>query len=72
MKVFIWQYVSQVSSNYHSGGGLVVFADNETRAREIANSDPDVHVADSDIPDEVRSVYGGQEAMFIMPDAGCC
>lgn len=72
MKVFIWNYVSQVSDNYHSGGGLVVFAVDETRARELANEQPDVKLKKSDIPDEVRDVVGGSEAIFIMPDAGCC
>ncbi len=72
MKVFVWNYVSQVSDNYHSGGGLVVFAESETRARELANLDHGVNLLATEMPDDVRVVEGGQEAVYIMPDAGCC
>ncbi len=34
MKVFVWADVSRCSYSYHSGGGVVVFAETEQRARE--------------------------------------
>ena len=40
MKVFVWADVGQCSDSYHSGGGVVVFAETEQRAREIANATP--------------------------------
>ena len=72
MKVFVWAYVGQCSHRYHSGGGVVVFAETEQRAREIANATPGCAIQESETPEEVRDVAGGGERVFIMPDAGCC
>jgi len=72
MKVFIWESVSAVSSNYHSEGGLVVFAETEERAREIANAESDIELEDKEMPNSIREVVGGDEAVFTFPDAGCC
>jgi hypothetical protein len=72
MKVFIWSYVYQCTNNYHSGGGVVVFAETEQRAREIANATPGCAIQESETPEEVRDVAGGGERVFIMQDAGCC
>lgn len=72
MKVFVWSYVGQCTNNYHSGGGVVVFAETEQRAREIANAHEGCAIQDNEAPDDVRDVAGGDERVFIMPDAGCC
>ena len=72
MKVFVWADVGQCSYSYHSGGGVVVFAETEQRAREIANATPGCAIQESETPEEVRDVAGGGERVFIMPDAGCC
>jgi hypothetical protein len=70
MKVFVWKRIEQASSNWHSEGGLVVFADTLERARELAK-EKKAHPAEDELPDTVRECEGG-EAVFIMPDAGCC
>lgn len=72
MKVFVWHEVTQCSNNYHSEGGVVVFAETEQRARELANAEPGCDIQPDEHPDEVRDVAGGVERVFIMPDAGCC
>ena len=73
MKVFVWERIKRASSNYHSEGGVVVFAETEERARELANeSGWECTIAADELPDEVREVVGGEEKMFIMIDAGCC
>ena len=72
MKVFVWAEVGQCSYSYHSGGGVVVFAETEQRAREIANATPGCAIQESETPEEVRDVAGGGERVFIMPNAGCC
>lgn len=72
MKVFVWHGVENCSDNYHSDGGVVVFAENEERARELANSESGCSIKDEEMPDEVREVFGGGERVFIMPNAGCC
>lgn len=72
MKVFIWREVSRCSDHFHSEGGVVVFAQSEQRARELANAEPGCDIQPDEKPDEVRDVSGGGEQVFIMPDAGCC
>lgn len=53
-------------------GGVVVFADTEARARELANAVPGCKIADDEKPVESRVVIDGEEAVYTMPDAGCC
>ena len=72
MHVFVWQLVGKCTDCYHGGGGVVVFAGNEGRARELANATPGCAIGDDETPDDVREVVGGAEAVYIMPDAGCC
>jgi len=72
MKVFVWERIDNATGNYHSAGGLVVFAENEERARELANAESGCELKPEEAPDEVRDVAGGEEKVFIMPDAGCC
>ena len=72
MKVFVWECVDQCSSNYHSDGGVVVFAESEQRARELANEKEGCSINPEEAPDDVRDVAGGSERVFIMPNAGCC
>lgn len=71
MKVFVWTNVSNLTDNWHSGGGLIVFAETEERARQLA-TDQGVSFTEHDTVDDVRIVEGGDEAVYIMPDAGCC
>lgn len=71
MKVFVWNYISELTQNYHSGGGLIVFAENEERAKELAVAEG-VTFNQEDKPDDVRIVDGGSEKVYVMPDAGCC
>ena len=72
MKVFIWGRINQCSGNYHSEGGVVVFASDEATARQIANNTDDVQISPEEMPDVVRDVVGGIEAIYTFPDAGCC
>lgn len=72
MKVFVWGRVGVCSDNYHSEGGVVVFADSEDRARQLANLEGGCAISEEEMPDDVRDVTGGDERVFIMPDAGCC
>lgn len=81
MKVFVWKWLPVVSDNWHSDGGLVVFAETLERAKELAamngvrwepKQDEPVEEWNRLDPDEIRSVEGGVEAVYIMPDAGCC
>lgn len=72
MKVFIWHSVGKCSDHYHEDGGVVVFAESEGRARELANAEPGCKIRAAEAPDDVREVIGGEEKVYIMPNAGCC
>lgn len=72
MKVFIWKRIDKATDNYHTEGGLVVFAETEERAREISRGIDGLGLRDDENPDHVRGVDGGSELIFVMEDAGCC
>ncbi|HHT9147247.1 MAG TPA: hypothetical protein ACFYD4_16465 [Candidatus Wunengus sp. YC61] len=72
MKVFVWENIDECTDAYHSRGGVVVFADTEERARELANAQKGCKMLPKEKPDDVRDVFGGDEGVFIMPNAGCC
>ncbi len=72
MKVFVWHMVGKCTDRYHQDGGVVVFAETEQRARELANSTEGCAIQPHEAPDDVRAVDGGSEAVYIMPNAGCC
>lgn len=72
MKVFVWHAIEKCSDRYHTQGGVVVFAESEARAREIANAVSGCAIEEREAPDEVRDCADGDERVFIMPDAGCC
>jgi flagellar motor switch protein FliG len=69
MKTFIWKELDNVSSNYHSGGGLVVIAETLKKAKEIAEED--VYIKIDKKPD-YQYEGGIKEKVFVFPDAGCC
>jgi hypothetical protein len=71
MKVFVWKEVEKCSSSYHSEGGVVVFAETEERARELANSHSGCAIREDEMPCDVRTT-SGNEAVYIMENAGCC
>lgn len=72
MKVFVWERIEECTGSYHSEGGLVVFAESEERARELANAQTGCKLKPSEMPDEIRECADGPERVFVMPDAGCC
>ena len=72
MDVYVFHRVDCCSDNYHTEGGVVVFAATEERAKHLANLEPGCQIGPDEHPDDVRTVDGGDEAVYIMPDAGCC
>ena len=78
MKIFIWKRIEKCTGHYHREGGGIVFAENEERAREIANNRKTgeyegggTFISPEEIPDDIRETTG-DEALYIFPDAGCC
>lgn len=73
MNVFVWQSVEHCTDNWHSGGGVVVFAVSESRARELANSIRGCSIRQEEMPDLAVSCDPNvPERVFIMENAGCC
>lgn len=62
----LWNYVRDLTSSWHNGGGIVVVAESLERARKIAPGDL------REEPDKTYEVGEAAEEFFIFPDAGCC
>lgn len=75
MKTYIFDYISDLTDNYHSGGGLVIIADNKEDAKELyASKNFDVEFYDEwwdDLSMEYECL-AEEKNVFIFPDAGCC
>ena len=86
MKIFIWKYINNLTDNYHSGGGLVVIAETEAKARKKAikamrkdcysqRTAEECTIFPDEKPNLILSIKGlpeGSREVFIFPDAGCC
>lgn len=74
MKMFVFGYVSNVSCNYHSGGGLMIIAEDMKSAKQVVADDPYIQLSRKDwkkvkvynLADSVEREY------IVFPDAGCC
>lgn len=71
MKVFVWESIKHCTGAWHPEGGVVVFAETETRARELASNEG-CSIAPDEAPNDVREVLSGAEHVFVFPNAGCC
>ena len=72
MNIYIWHRIGQASAMYHSGGGVVVVADTEARARALANANDGTSIAPEELPDHVLGTSSTDELVLVFPDAGCC
>lgn len=74
MNVYVYEYVDELTSAYHSGGGLVVIADEQPTVWHLnhtyAGPAKDVALPE---PTAVYELVGDVEPKtFLFPDAGCC
>jgi UDP-N-acetylmuramate-alanine ligase len=74
MKLFVFQYIGQVSENYHSGGGLAIVANDEEHVKELVQKEEYIEVSEKDWEQVViYNISDNTEAkIFVFPDAGCC
>lgn len=82
MKIFIWEYVKELTHRWHSGGGLVVIAKDEERARVLASEyidkevqdEPYINLPKDKAPDLIFEIANSQveEKVVTFPNAGCC
>jgi len=75
MKMFIFEDVSDLTYNYHSGGGLVVVARDKDHALELISTDSNIVIKEEHWSSVIVYNLLGQKIepkMYIFPDAGCC
>ncbi len=81
MKTYVWEFVSEITTNWHNGGGLLIITDgdpqtkwNEYRQEQIDDEEYNADSLRTDLP-EPSLVYAcdfDNEFVMIFPDAGCC
>jgi len=72
MKIFIWESVENATSNYHSGGGVMVVAESLERATELAGKEGVTFGQYDTLSMEYELAGTPDEKVVIFPDAGCC
>lgn len=79
MNAYIWQNATDITDNYHSGGGVLVIAPDLERAREVFLRDaarrgfvPSESNVLTTVPDIFYRIEAPDERLFLFPDAGCC
>jgi hypothetical protein len=70
--MFVWEYVSGLTNNYHDGGGCLVIADSMEAARSLLISSGAKSGLVGICPDYTASVDAIEDKVIIFPDAGCC
>lgn len=74
MKLYIWERVEHVTSNYHDEGGLMVIAEDLGEARALVSEEcgKDCGAMTAE-PDRVVTVAGeALKGVTTFPDSGCC
>lgn len=74
MNVYVFEYIDQVSDNYHSEGGLMVVAQSVERAQELIDAESNVEVTSEEWAEVIviKAADTEQERLIVFPDAGCC
>lgn len=72
MKVFVWEYLDEVSGAYHSDGGLLVVAETLDAAVKLAETNPYVKVGDEQPTVVYETSPDAEERVMVFPNAGCC
>ena len=87
MKLFLFEYLRQVSTRWHPEGGLVIIARDKQHAVALIEQEnekyktppslvtgPTIVTDDDDWADVIVYEFKGepQPKIFVFPDAGCC
>jgi hypothetical protein len=80
VNVYIWEDLDELTTNWHSDGGLVVVADDLEMARHLMRNKgegwwplPDGCEAFNKDPDRTIPCADTEPvAVFVFPNAGCC
>lgn len=80
MKLFVWDRIKKVSDEYHEDGGLLIIAESEKRARQMAKEYVTyfyktiiypIDLKEHEKPTLIRECEG-PEFIITFPDSGCC
>lgn len=84
MKIFIWERVGNMSSRWHSEGGVIIIAknlqearkkysDEEYTKRELTDIDRDIDNIFVAKPSRIYELKNEESSeILVFPDAGCC
>lgn len=74
MRMFVFEYINQVSSNYHQEGGLMVIAKDREQVEELIKTEGSISITDSEWEEVIIYELKNDEQpkVFVFPDAGCC
>lgn len=76
MYIFIFSYVSELTENYHSGGGLVVIAKDKKDVKKIIADNSYIKLTDDDWKTvkkyKLDDIGEYKSDYFVFPNAGCC
>lgn len=73
MKLYIYNYLDGITSNYHDGGGLVICTDHDPNVVWKEMAEHGVETKELPAPDRVLVVPADTEPFYeIFPDTGCC
>jgi len=80
MNIYVWKYAGPVTTEWHSGGGVMVVATNSDVARHLweeycrEEGIKDTSALD-DAPDAeyaLNPLHGYSDEVMVFPDIGCC
>lgn len=76
MKIFIFEYLSDLTKGYHSGGGLVIIAASKKSAIKLLANNPEIKITEKDwegvIQYQLKDNEENTPKFWVMPDGGCC
>ena len=74
MKMFIFEYLNEVSDNYHCEGGLAVVAKDKEQVYQLIKEHGDIEITEDEWKEAyIYELIGDIEPkVFVFPDAGCC
>ena len=76
MNIYIWDYTSPVSTEYHDAGGLLIVAESLTAARhQWSKYAADWDIGEAVLSDPDHTFPTSQDAepqVMVFVDAGCC
>lgn len=74
MKLFVWEAVSKVTSNWHDGGSVAVVAEDLAAACDQLKLEAPGCEALSKTPDRTYELADdkAKPEVFLFPNAGCC